>query len=140
MQTVKFHTEDGSALLIDGEVVAAGTALLHGELAEWLHSGGQIAPYLTVTSAEWSNPENTAVMARTEEAGRVLVTPNKLDRWTALTKWVAAGGVIAPFVDREAEAREKAAAEAEKAEKRKALLDAMIDAGVTPEAVLSMKT
>jgi hypothetical protein len=98
----KFHAEDGSAIKIttDTEEIIGpvGQALLYAGLQEWLGAGGVIAPYYTILSAVYTNGEGTAVMAQTAEAGRVLCSPNKADRWAALEKWTAAGNAIGPFV------------------------------------------
>jgi hypothetical protein len=57
---------------------------------------------LTIVSARFSNPDGTAVLAMTEEFGSVLITDStgKAEKKAALDAWVAAGGVIAPFVVR----------------------------------------
>ena len=53
---------------------------------------------LTILSARYSNPDETAVLAMTEEFASVLITNNKPEKQATLDAWVAAGGFIAPFV------------------------------------------
>ena len=122
----KFHVEDGSSISIttaEGDsVMPTGQALLNADLATWIRQGNEIAPYYTITGAVFSNDEGTAVMAQTVEAGRVLVTQAKRGRWAALQKWVATGGVIAPYVPDPA-----AEAGARKAKLAASMLDAIVD-------------
>lgn len=68
---------------------------------------------LTIVSARFSNPDGTAVLAMTEEFGSVLITDStgKAEKKAALDAWVAAGGVIAPFVVRAAVKQRDLAAE-----------------------------
>lgn len=139
--SVKFSVEDGRQVRITwggdepASLVETGQALLHSGLAEWLASGHRIEPYYTFLSAEYSNPDGTAITAKTAEARSVVVTEKQSDRWAAFQKWIASGGTVGPYVDHDAEQRAKAAAESEQEKKRKALLDALLAKGVTPESI-----
>jgi hypothetical protein len=59
---------------------------------------------LTILSAKYSNADQTAVIAMTEESATVLITqsPGKAEKWAALQDWIARGGAVAPFVTRAA--------------------------------------
>lgn len=145
IEKVKYSTENGAAveMVIDGEkyTVNIGDGMLLYGLSDWIAGGGVIEPFYTITGAEFNRPDRDDVISvYTKEAGRVNITEKDNPfHWQAYLNWAAGGGVVGPFVDRGKEAREAAEAEAVKAQKRKELLDAMIESGVTPESVKAGK-
>lgn len=140
IEKVKFAAENGDSILItiDGEEyrTQVGEALLQYGLQDWLAKKNKIEPYYTIISAEYANPDNKGpVRIKTKEGGNVIARENRPFIWSLLQDWLDAGGVITDYVDYGKEEREAAAAEAAKQEKRKQLLDAMLEKGITPEQI-----
>lgn len=135
IERVKYVTENSAAveMTIDGEVYKEplGDAMVLYGLAEWLSGGGVIEPYYTITSAEYNQPDNEAIISlNTVEAGRVTITEDKQYLWNIFQIWLDNGGTVMPFQDRNKAGREAAEAAAIQQKKRTDLLDEMIAKGI----------
>lgn len=57
-----------------------------------------LAPFLTITAAQYGNPERTAALVDTVEAARKAVSAaDTPELWAQLLAWEAAGGTIAAY-------------------------------------------
>lgn len=58
-----------------------------------------LAPFLTITAAQYGDPDRGSVLIDTDESGRKAISATDTpELWAQLQEWAAAGGTIAAYV------------------------------------------